>query len=76
MLQITITEIDTDEELDIEETAEAITHIEKAEEILNNLLHLGMFENDQSIENRLTEISTLLSSAQRNLHDSLGLVQL
>jgi len=73
MLQITITEVNTnvDSNEEIEHTAEAIALIERAEEILDKLLRLGLFENDQSVENRLTEISTLLFTAQCNLSESV-----
>lgn len=73
MLQITITEVNAkvEPDQDIELTAEAIALVERAAEILENLLQLRLFENDQSVEKRLTEVSTLLFTAQCSLSDSI-----
>lgn len=74
MLQITITETDTKDE--ITNNADAILLIEQAEEILDKLLSLGIFEHDQTVENRLTEISTLLFTAQCSLSGDFELAEL
>jgi hypothetical protein len=74
MLQITITEIEKTNEIKI--NADAIELIEQAEEILDKLLSLGIFENDQCIEERLTEISTLLFNAHCSLSDKVELAEL
>jgi hypothetical protein len=74
MLQITITEIEKTNEMKI--NADAIKLIEQAEEILDKLLSLGNFENDNSVEDRLTEISTLLFNAHCSLCDKIELAQL
>lgn len=74
MLQITITEIEKTNET--KTNTDAITLIEQAEEILDKLLSLGLFEHDQSVEERLTEISTLLFNAHCSLSNELALAEL
>ena len=74
MLKITITEINNTNEIKI--NLEALMLIEQAEDIVDNLLSLGSFENDQIIEEKLSEISTLLFNVQCSLSNKVELAEL
>ncbi len=71
MLQITITEIDFEEEGNSNQMA--IELIDKAEEIIDALLHLSDFDAPSHVELKLTEVSKLLFNAQCRLNDYMDI---